>query len=41
MSKCGWIKTEHNKFITSCGRVTRWHRGFIYCPFCRKIIFKE
>lgn len=34
---CGWIKTA-TKYVTSCGREGRWHRGFIYCPYCGKVI---
>ena len=35
---CGWIKSEKQKYVTACGRVTKLHRGFIYCPYCGKYI---
>lgn len=34
---CGWIKTEEG-YATSCGRKAAYHRGYMYCPFCGRII---
>ena len=34
---CGWIKTE-KEYATSCGRKAKYHRGYMYCPFCGRII---
>ena len=34
---CGWIKTE-KEYATSCGRKANYHRGYMYCPFCGRII---
>lgn len=37
---CGWIRTG-KKYVTSCGWNSSWHRGYLYCPFCGKIIKPE
>ena len=40
MGKCGWIKVGKG-YVTSCGRKANYHRGYIYCPFCAKVIITE
>ena len=34
---CGWIKTDKG-YASSCGRKVNYHRGYMYCPFCGRII---
>ena len=40
MNKCGWVKVGRG-YITSCGHKVSYHRGYIYCPFCAKVIITE